>query len=91
MNTDILTEADYSEQFKARYEEWRTLRPAFSTDLERWDDVKFRIKQFTVEYCVARARRKREEFLSLCFRERDGDSSALHAIQQYLDQKLRGP
>ncbi|KAJ8043748.1 hypothetical protein HOLleu_10986 [Holothuria leucospilota] len=40
MNTDILTEADYSEQFKAR--------------------------------------------------ERKGDTSALHAIQQYLDQKLRG-
>ncbi|KAJ8048992.1 hypothetical protein HOLleu_01526 [Holothuria leucospilota] len=31
MNTDILTEADYSEQFKARYEGWRTLKPAFST------------------------------------------------------------
>ncbi|KAJ8049096.1 hypothetical protein HOLleu_01684 [Holothuria leucospilota] len=90
MNTDILTEADYSEQFEARYEGWRTLRPAFSTDLEWWDDVKSRIKQFTVEYCVARARRKREEFLSLCSRERKGDTSALHAIQQYLDQKLRG-
>ncbi|KAJ8018421.1 hypothetical protein HOLleu_43604 [Holothuria leucospilota] len=90
MNTDILTEADYSEQFKARYEGWRTLKPAFSTDLEWWDDVKSRIKQFTVECCVARARRKREEFLSLCFRERDGDSSALHGIQQYLDEKLRG-
>ena len=35
--------ADYSEQFKARYEGWRTLRPAFSTDLEWWDDVKSRI------------------------------------------------
>ncbi|KAJ8049914.1 hypothetical protein HOLleu_02878 [Holothuria leucospilota] len=64
--------------------------PAFSTDLEWWDDVKSRIKQFTVEYCVARARRKREEFLSLCSRERNGDTSALYAIQQYLDQKLHG-
>ncbi|KAJ8018227.1 hypothetical protein HOLleu_43898 [Holothuria leucospilota] len=31
MNTEILTEADYRKQFKARYEGWRTLRPAFST------------------------------------------------------------
>ncbi|KAJ8050132.1 hypothetical protein HOLleu_03212 [Holothuria leucospilota] len=90
MNTEILREADYREQFKARYEGWRTLRPAFSTGLEWWDNVKSRIKQFTVQYCVARARRRREEFLSLCSRERNGDSSALHAIQQYLDQKLRG-
>ncbi|KAJ8039088.1 hypothetical protein HOLleu_16702 [Holothuria leucospilota] len=79
MNTDILTEAEYSKQFKARYEGWRTLRPAFSTGLEWWDDVKSRIKQFTVEYCVVRARRRREEFLSLCSRERNGDSSALRA------------
>ena len=50
MNTDILTEAEYVEQLKARYEGWRTLRPAFPTDLEWWDDVKSRIKQFTVEY-----------------------------------------
>ena len=90
MNTDILTEAEYAEQLKARYEGWRTLRQAFPTDLEWWDDVKSRIKQFTVEYCVARARRRREEFLSLCSRERNGDSSALHAIQQYLDEKLHG-
>ncbi|KAJ8018664.1 hypothetical protein HOLleu_43230 [Holothuria leucospilota] len=90
MNTDILTEAEYCKQFKARYEGWRTLRPAFSTDLEWWDDVKSRIKHFTVEYCVARARRRREEFLSLCSRERNGDPSALHAIQQYLDEKLHG-
>ncbi|KAJ8043484.1 hypothetical protein HOLleu_10583 [Holothuria leucospilota] len=90
MNTDILTEAEYSKQFKARYEGWRTLRPAFSTGLEWWDDVKSRIKQFTVEYCVARALRRREEFLLLCSRERNGDSSALHAIQQYLDEKLHG-
>ena len=66
------------------------MRPAFSTGLEWRDDVKSRIKQFTVEYCVARARRRREEFLSLCSRERNGDSSALHAIQQYLDEKLHG-
>ncbi|KAJ8049376.1 hypothetical protein HOLleu_02098 [Holothuria leucospilota] len=78
INTEILTEADYREQFKARFEGWRTSRPAFSTGLEWWDDVKSRIKQFTVQYCVARARRRREEFLSLCSRERNGDSSALH-------------
>ncbi|KAJ8043480.1 hypothetical protein HOLleu_10579 [Holothuria leucospilota] len=90
MNIDILSEADYNQQFKARYEGWRTFRPAFPTVLEWWDDVKSRIKQFTVEYCVARARRRREEFLSLCSRERNWDSSALHAIQQYLDQKLHG-
>ncbi|KAJ8048967.1 hypothetical protein HOLleu_01495 [Holothuria leucospilota] len=44
VNTDILSEADYSEQFKAKYEGWRTLKPAFSTDLEWWDDVKSRMK-----------------------------------------------
>ncbi|KAJ8039090.1 hypothetical protein HOLleu_16704 [Holothuria leucospilota] len=76
MNIDILTETEYNEQFKARYEGWRTLRPAVPTGLEWWDDVKSRIKQFTIEYCVARARRRREEFLSLCSRERNGDSSA---------------
>lgn len=45
---------------------------------------------FLVDYCVATDRRRRDEFLSLFFRERDGDSSALNSLQQYLDKELQG-
>ena len=45
--------------------------------LEWLYDYKSRIKQFTVEYYVARAYQIREEFLSLFPKKRKSDLSAL--------------
>ena len=90
LNTDILKEEEFRRDFLLRYEGWQSLKPAFLTLTDWWEDIKSRVKDFAVKYCVVRARRRREEFLALCSRVRAGSSVALHALQGYLDKKLHG-
>ncbi|PIK37415.1 hypothetical protein BSL78_25744 [Apostichopus japonicus] len=55
-----------------------------------WDDVKLRIKRYAIQYCVTRARRRREKFSKLCAEVKFGDPSAVIALQTYLDEKYHG-
>ena len=90
LNVEVLKEVNFQRELRQCYEGWCSLKPAFSSLIEWWDEIKSRIKQFCIKYCVARARRQREEFLSLCTRVRDGSNSALNALQRHLDNKFQG-
>ena len=80
LNTDILKEEEFRRDFLLRYEGWQSLKPAFLTLTDWWEEIKSRVKDFAVKYCVVRARRRREEFLALCSRVRAGSSVALHTL-----------
>ncbi|PIK55224.1 pol-like protein [Apostichopus japonicus] len=90
LNTEIVKEQNFKEQFVEKYRGWQSLKPAFSNALVWWDEVKSLIKQFAIRYCVERAHQRRFKFHSLCNRARDGSSSDLHALGVFLDEKLHG-
>ena len=90
LNVEVLAEDVFKRELRLCYEGWRTLKPAFSSLTNWWDEIKSRIKQFCIKYCVARAQKQRGEFLSLCTRVRDGSNSALIALQSHLDRKFQG-
>ncbi|PIK45257.1 putative zinc finger CCHC domain-containing protein 3-like [Apostichopus japonicus] len=52
--------------------------------------IKLRIKRYAIQYCVTRARRRREKFSKLCAEVKFGDPSAVIALQTYLDEKYHG-
>ncbi|PIK54240.1 hypothetical protein BSL78_08867 [Apostichopus japonicus] len=80
LNTEIVKEQKFKEQFVEKYRGWQSLQPAFHKTLVWWDEVKSLIKQFAIRYCVERAHQRRFKFHSLCNRARDGSSSSdLHA------------
>ncbi|PIK43792.1 reverse transcriptase [Apostichopus japonicus] len=54
------------------------------------DEVKLRIKHYAIQYCVTRARRRREKFSKLCAEVKFGDPLAVIALQTYLDEKYHG-
>ncbi|PIK42672.1 hypothetical protein BSL78_20469 [Apostichopus japonicus] len=84
LNTEIVKEQNFKEQFVEKYRGWQSLKPAFPNALVWWDEVKIR-------YCVERAHQRRFKFHSLCNRARDGSSSSdLHALGVFLDEKLHG-
>ncbi|PIK56888.1 pol-like protein [Apostichopus japonicus] len=62
LNCRILGEAEFRQGFETRYKGWQTLKPAFASTSQWWDDVKLRIKRYAIQYCVTRARRRREIF-----------------------------
>ncbi|PIK45950.1 putative zinc finger CCHC domain-containing protein 3-like [Apostichopus japonicus] len=90
LNCRILGEAEFRQGFETRYKGWQTLKPAFASTSQWWDDVKLRIKRYAIEYCVTRARRRREKFSKLCAEVKFGDPSAVIALQTYLDEKYHG-
>ncbi|PIK38280.1 hypothetical protein BSL78_24883 [Apostichopus japonicus] len=90
LNTEIVKEQNFKEQFVEKYRGWQSLKPAFPNALVWWDEVKSLIKQFAIRYCVERAHQRRFKFHSLCNRARDGSSSDLHALGVFLDEKLHG-
>ena len=91
LNTQIIIEQKFKEQFVEKYRGWQTLKPAFPNVVIWWDEVKSLVKQFAIRYCVERAHQRRQKFQSLCDRARDGSSSSdLHALQMFLDDKLHG-
>ncbi|PIK46451.1 pol-like protein [Apostichopus japonicus] len=90
LNCRILGEAEFRQGFETRYKGWQTLKPAFASTSQWWDDVKLRIKRYAIQYCVTRARRRREKFSKLCAEVKFGDPSAVIALQTYLDEKYHG-
>ncbi|PIK38626.1 reverse transcriptase [Apostichopus japonicus] len=84
LNTEIVKEQNFKEQFVEKYRGWQSLKPAFPNALVWWDEVKSLIKQFAIRYCVERAHQRRFKFHSLCNR------SDLHALGVFLDEKLHG-
>ncbi|PIK42778.1 pol-like protein [Apostichopus japonicus] len=72
LNTEIVKEQNFKEQFVEKYRGWQSLKPAFPNALVWWDEVKSLIKQFAIRYCVERAHQRRFKFHSLCNRARDG-------------------
>ncbi|PIK36382.1 hypothetical protein BSL78_26786 [Apostichopus japonicus] len=73
LNCRILGEAEFRQGFETRYKGWQTLKPAFASTSQWWDDVKLRIKRYAIQYCVTRARRRREKFSKLCAEVKFGD------------------
>ncbi|PIK38826.1 hypothetical protein BSL78_24330 [Apostichopus japonicus] len=47
-------------------------------------------QSYAIQYCVTRARRRREKFSKLCAEVKFGDPSAVIALQTYLDEKYHG-
>ncbi|PIK45394.1 putative zinc finger CCHC domain-containing protein 3-like [Apostichopus japonicus] len=90
LNCRILGEAEFRQGFETRYKGWQTLKPAFASTSQWWDDVKLRIKRYAIQYCVTRARRRREKFSKLCAEVKFGDPLAVIALQTYLDEKYHG-
>ncbi|PIK46443.1 reverse transcriptase [Apostichopus japonicus] len=90
LNTEIVKEQNFKEQFVEKYRGWQSLKPAFPNALVWVGQVKSLIKQFAIRYCVERAHQRRFKFHSLCNRARDGSSSDLHALGVFLDEKLHG-
>ncbi|PIK49811.1 hypothetical protein BSL78_13313 [Apostichopus japonicus] len=81
---------EFRQGFETRYKGWQTLKPAFASTSQWWDIVKLRIKRYAIQYCVTRARRRREKFSKLCAEVKFGDPSAVIALQTYLDEKYHG-
>ncbi|PIK44474.1 pol-like protein [Apostichopus japonicus] len=81
LNCRILGEAEFRQGFETRYKGWQTLKPAFASTSQWWDDVKLRIKRYAIQYCVTRARRRREKFSKPCAEVKFGDPSANIALQ----------
>ncbi|PIK34547.1 pol-like protein [Apostichopus japonicus] len=90
LNCRILGEAEFRQGFETRYKGWQTLKPAFASTSQWWDEVKLRIKRYAIQYCVTRARRRREKFSKLCAEVKFGDPLAVIALQTYLDEKYHG-
>ncbi|PIK59052.1 pol-like protein [Apostichopus japonicus] len=82
--------ARFAFHFPHRAGPMETLKPAFASTSQWWDDVKLRIKRYAIQYCVTRARRRREKFSKLCAEVKFGDPSAVIALQTYLDEKYHG-
>ncbi|PIK38274.1 hypothetical protein BSL78_24894 [Apostichopus japonicus] len=81
LNCRILGEAEFRQGFETRYKGWQTLKPAFASTSQWWDNIKLRIKRYAIQYCVTRARRRREKFSKLCAEVKFGDPSAVIALQ----------
>ena len=90
LNCQILGEKEFRQGFETRYKGWQSLKPAFASISQWWDDVKLRIKRYAIEFCVTRARRRRENFLKLCADVKRGAPSAAIALQKHLDEKYHG-
>ncbi|PIK40221.1 reverse transcriptase [Apostichopus japonicus] len=48
LNTEIVKEQNFKEQFVEKYRGWQSLKPAFPNALVWWDEVKSLIKQFAI-------------------------------------------
>ena len=83
-NNKILLEEDFISLLTDCYKDWQTLKSAFPSITEWWEDVKGRIKRLTIKYCVKRARSQRELFLLLCSR-----SHPKSDLEQHLDENFQ--
>ncbi|PIK40542.1 pol-like protein [Apostichopus japonicus] len=90
LNGQNIGEAEFRQGFETRYKGWQRLKPAFASTSQWWDGFKLRIKRYAIQYCVTRARRRREKFSKLCAEVKFGDPLAVIALQTYLDEKYHG-
>ena len=85
LNNKILSEDAFISLYTQCYLDWKSLKCAFDSLQEWWDEVKFRTKQLAIKYCVKRAKQQRSAFLRLCSR-----SHSKEDLECYLDDKFRG-
>ncbi|KAJ8019758.1 hypothetical protein HOLleu_41472 [Holothuria leucospilota] len=86
-NTSVLRDEHFQSDFKKHFEMWNTLKPAFTSIIEWWDDVKERAKDLIFRHSVRVAQVRwarlenlklnlnqanRKEFEDLLDRERKG-------------------
>lgn len=65
LNNEVLTEKDYREKFLELFPLWAEMKNLYMKELDWWEDVKNKIKKFTVDYCTERSKLRKEEFCAL--------------------------
>lgn len=61
-NNDVLAEKAYREGFMKIFPIWAEMKSLYSNNVVWWEDMKKKIKKFTVEYCTERAKVRKKEF-----------------------------
>ncbi|PIK53029.1 putative zinc finger CCHC domain-containing protein 3-like [Apostichopus japonicus] len=90
LTVGILGEAEFRQGFETRYKGWQTLKPAFASTSQWWDDIKLRIKRYAIQYCVSRARASKRKILQAVRGGEVWRPFAVIALQTYLDEKYHG-
>ena len=82
-NTSLIQNVDFCDDLIFHYKCWATLKPAFSSISEWWDNVKLKIKDLSVRHGVRISRERRSRINNL-------HSSSPEEIDQLLDSDLKG-
>lgn len=61
-NNDVLAEKSYREGFIKIFPLWVEMKSLYSNVVFWWEDIKKKIKKFTVDYCSERAKFRKKEF-----------------------------
>ncbi|KAJ8019166.1 hypothetical protein HOLleu_42429 [Holothuria leucospilota] len=80
LNTSLLTDCKFDNEFRVYYSMWRTLKPGFASIKEWWENVKMRIRELGVIHGVRRAREKRDLLIALQSRCLEGDTEDVERI-----------
>ncbi|PIK36348.1 pol-like protein [Apostichopus japonicus] len=80
LNCRILGEAD-SARFRDQVQRMANIEAGLCFYIPVVGYIKLRIKRYAIQYCVTRARRRREKFSKLCAEVKFGDPSAVIALQ----------
>lgn len=62
LNNEVLKEKDYRDKFLEIFPLWVKVKELYGKKGDWWEDVKCKIKKFTIEYCTDRSKRRKEEF-----------------------------
>uniref|UniRef100_A0A3P9DTE7 CCHC-type domain-containing protein n=1 Tax=Maylandia zebra TaxID=106582 RepID=A0A3P9DTE7_9CICH len=62
LNNEVLMEKEYKERFAELFPLWEEMESLYINKLDWWEDVKNKIKKFTVDYCTERSSVRKEEF-----------------------------
>lgn len=64
-NNDVLEEYAFREGFAEIFPNWVEMKSLYRNKVAWWEDIKKKIKKFTVDYCTARSKARKKEYVTI--------------------------